>query len=322
MNHFELELETKQGNNSPAEYREDNITKNINIYGGNYNETIHGNYYQSRVGRVISFLNKNQFKLLGGIVTLLIIFYIVLSPLSNYLTKLGLEYVEKNNEKALFFLELALKFDNNNDKAMTNIGYIYEKRQQYDNAHEYYQKARLKNNIAACNNEARLNLTGKRKLSQGNFAKAELQENFAEAENLLENSCLKFLDDLEQSNQEEKYKNAYYAIYTNLGWAQFLQNNYLNAENNLQQAIDMLPEKGTANCLLAETLAAIGNNFEIVTESERCIAYANPSNPEEKQWIHNAQERIFDAESNSLNALGKGFPQRSEKIIKILRHSS
>ena len=276
-----------------------------NIYvEGNYNKKINGNYIHGNStitqssnikSKLIEFFNEHKSKFLkgiltslkitlGGISTSLIISYILLPPLSNYFVQVGFDK-EEEKEK-LFFLELALKIDKNNDKALAEIGYIYENNKEYNDAEKYYRDASSKGNIAACNNRARLVLTKRSYFPS---------EKLSEVENMLKSICWNRLNKIDRSGQEEEDDNTYYAILKNLGWVQLLQHNYISAEANLKHAMKLQKEKADAHCLLAKIWEAKGNKTEMVKASEFCIAYATDQE-DDPTWILESRQRIIDAE--------------------------
>ena len=198
--------------------------------------------------------------------------WLTANPLSKYLHKQGANCFENNRvECAEKYFNWALKFNPNNDSAFNNLGLIYESHQNYERAREYFHEAKLRGNIAACNNEARLEII------DGRYKKAE--------------TLLEFC--LPQVNTAI----GEYSMLKNLGWTLFEQENYDEAKRSLQEAIRIegMHSKGTANCLLAQVLEIEKELAEALIEWQYCLN-SSVNIDEEKKWMNLAKERIQQLE--------------------------
>nr|WP_234711116.1 tetratricopeptide repeat protein [Nostoc punctiforme] len=83
-----------------------------------------------------------------------------------------------------------------------------------------------------------------------------------------------------------------YALFKNLGWAQFGQKRYADAESTLREAIVIEEKIGSAHCLLAQVLESKGSKKEALTQWQKCRKFGDPEHPDEKVWIDFAKQRI------------------------------
>ena len=84
-----------------------------------------------------------------------------------------------------------------------------------------------------------------------------------------------------------------YALNKNRGWANFKLEYFLQAEDDLRQAIALRPQGGAAaHCLLAQVLEA--QKKDATAEWEACVAFAPFERGEvEASWLGRAQERLL-----------------------------
>jgi len=84
-----------------------------------------------------------------------------------------------------------------------------------------------------------------------------------------------------------------YALHKNRGWANFKLEYFLQAEDDLRQAIALRPQGGAAaHCLLAQVLEA--QKKDAATEWEACVAFAPGERGDvEASWLGRAQERLL-----------------------------
>ena len=171
---------------------------------------------------------------------------------------------------------MALKFNPNNTNAITNLGLYYELRGEYELAQQQYEQANNLGNVAACNNLAFTHIT------QGNYQQAE-------------DMLFYCLPEAKVSNKEM----VQYTILKNIGWANFEQGDYSEAEVHLQEAIAIQPYEGPAYCLLAQVLEA--QNESITTALhywDKCVDFARPHLPEEREWKEIGEERLKEHKIN------------------------
>ncbi|NEP08831.1 MAG: CHAT domain-containing protein [Symploca sp. SIO2C1] len=170
------------------------------------------------------------------------------------------------------YLRWALKLNPNNQSAINNEGIVDEAKEEDESAYQKFREAKQKGNPEAWNNQAFY------EIQKGNYQRAE---------NLLRKS-------LGQSTSKENE----YAILKNLGWVLWEQGKNNKAEAHLQYAITLMPNHGSAYCLLAQVLEARGEQADSLEQWNNCLDYASSKIPEEEKWIDMAQERL-EEEQNS-----------------------
>ncbi len=192
---------------------------------------------------------------------------IAFPQIARSLNEKGIEKLE-NGElgEALKYFKRSLKFNRNQPNALNNMGFVYEDLQEMDLASHYYRQAKKKGSPAGCSNEARLDIES---------------QNYDRAEDLLR-KCLNLTDtDVGR-----------YSIQKNLGWALLAQHHYNEAEETLRNAIDLLPDAGAANCLLAQVLEGQDRTDEALPQWESCWQNASDYYPEEIEWKRQAEQRL------------------------------
>ena len=165
--------------------------------------------------------------------------------------------------------ERAIGLNPDDAEAHYNLGRLYEKLQDLDQAKAQYRLALRGGLDVAYNALARLSIQNKK---------------YPEAVSLL----LKGLEIVPKEDDQVRY-----ALLKNLGWARLKQQRYAEAESNLREAIRLDQKRASAHCLLAQVLEERkGAPKSALKEWEICLRYANPRYPEEDIWIGMAQERI------------------------------
>lgn len=174
------------------------------------------------------------------------------------LNKFGYKnYLDGNFQSAAFYLEWALKFDPNFGKAHYNLGSTYEDLRKWDLACYHYQVATKCQGSTvddAINNLARL------EIKKGNSADAIAQ--------------------LLPSLERVKDASMRYTLHKNLGWAYFLQNQYLEAENHLRKAIELDNFRADAYYLLAQVQEAQEDKQSAYSSWEKGLKYDEDKEPE------------------------------------------
>ena len=165
----------------------------------------------------------------------------------------------------------AIKLDPDYAAAHFNLAAALEETLDYDEALGGYQRAiKLDERIyPAYNNLARLYL-----LRRNDPA-----------------SALALLDDaLELAPRDRRVQ---YALHKNRGWANFKLEYFLQAEEDLKQAIALRPQGGAAaHCLLAQVYEA--QKKDANAQWEACVAFAPGERGEvEASWLGRAQERLL-----------------------------
>jgi tetratricopeptide (TPR) repeat protein len=184
----------------------------------------------------------------------------------------------------------AIKLNADDATAHFQLGNLYEDLQLPDQARPQYQLAIQGGIPGATNNLARLNI---------------LKKDYPAAISLL-------FKTLEQDKTQLLPVKTKHAVLKNLGWARLQQRNYPDAEKWLLEAIDLHTtatferhEIADPHCLLAQvweaaakknknpkpTIAATDQQ-QIQAEWQRCLETANPTIPEQDEWLTIAQQRL------------------------------
>ncbi len=194
-------------------------------------------------------------------------------------------YVEKglaqfqagDRKKAEANYQSALRLVPDQTQAHLYLGILYEDSQQIDQALAQYKVAARQDDFTAINNLSRLYI---------------LKQQNREAAGLLINALK-----LEPRFPPEKRMETKYAILKNLGWVTFQQGDYSSAGDYLDKAIalkkttNIQSNLGAPHCLLAQVYEKLQDK-NAKTEWEACLSFADPSNPDEQQWLITATQRL------------------------------
>ncbi|OYD88097.1 hypothetical protein CDG77_25685 [Nostoc sp. 'Peltigera membranacea cyanobiont' 213] len=161
----------------------------------------------------------------------------------------------------------AIKLNPDDLKTHHRLGQLYERLQDFDRARTEYQIAVQGDFGKGYNNLARLYI---------------LDKKYPAAIALLKEAQLRTKD-----NQDKELQ---YGLLKNLGWARLEQKRYVDAENNLQEAINLTRDRAPAYCLIAQIRERQNDKKKAVLEWEKCLAYAIEYNPDEDGWISMAQQ--------------------------------
>ncbi|MEH1939227.1 MAG: tetratricopeptide repeat protein [Nostoc sp.] len=161
----------------------------------------------------------------------------------------------------------AIKLNPDDLKTHHRLGQLYERLQDFDRARAEYQIAVQGDFGKGYNNLARLYI---------------LDKKYPAAIALLKEAQLRTKD-----NQDKELQ---YGLLKNLGWALLEQKRYVDAENNLQEAINLTSDRAPAYCLMAQIRERQNDKKKAVLEWEKCLAYAFEYNPDEDAWISMAQQ--------------------------------
>lgn len=197
--------------------------------------------------------------------------------IANFLNTTGTKnYNEGKYETAEIFYRLALKANFNFNKARYGLGTVCERREDFDCAKKQYELAMQDNNIRlatrATNNLARLYI-----FQQQDYQTAIVLASVA-------------LKQAESPAIEAQVKSD---LSKNLGWGHFVENRYLEAEKNLEEAIAIDPQNTAAYCLLAQVLEGQEKETEALEQWQKCLDYPTPpQNPEVNTWKNTAKQRL------------------------------
>lgn len=220
--------------------------------------------------------------------------------LARQLVKQGsTDYQENRFDSALSAYQQAIALRPNHAEAHYRLGLLYEDLQQIDRAIAEYQLVVQQDIAAQPNLEERLRLLrahnnlGRLYILKGNFSAAwsplEIGQRFA-TEDAIKSSV---------ELQYEKYK-----LLKNLGWVRLQQKYYIDAEDWLNQAIDLQASKpmkllfekdggkAAPHCLRAQVYDAQKLKAKARTDWETCVQYARRNDSDEAQWLGMANERL------------------------------
>jgi tetratricopeptide (TPR) repeat protein len=171
-------------------------------------------------------------------------------------------------------LKRALYLNTDNAEAQFRLGNLYEDLQQFDQSRTYYQLAFQGGNLMAGNNLARLYIRKKEPSSAISL--------------LLK---IKLAESLDPKLE--------HIVRKNIGWARLIQKNYSEAKAALLDSIDLESkikleeyEIAPSHCLMAQVLDDTGDKNEALKEWSTCNENANPSIPEQDEWMVLAQKRL------------------------------
>lgn len=222
----------------------------------------------------------------------------------------GVKYLKSEElDRALSYYKQALKFNENDARIYNDMGLICQRKKDVACAKINYDRAiKLNPN----NSVARYNLAGFYD-DAGDFKQAEIQyqraiesgstvavnaiSDLARLQILQGDTTAAIKLSLEGLQQTDKPK-VKSALYKNLGWAHWMENNYQEAEVDLRQAIKLNSERTDAYCLLAQVLEARGNTTEALGEWQNCLNGDSKNRLEVKIWQTMARQRLKSKGAN------------------------
>ncbi len=163
-------------------------------------------------------------------------------------------------------LRRALRLDPGNARAHYNLGDLYERLEQRQEAIREYQVAVAAGLDVAANNLGRLLvLTGK------------------------PDAAVRVLLPVERTTRGGAAEaSTRYRILKNLGWARVAQGRSAEAAAHLEAARDLNPEAAAAHCLLGRTYAQLGEASQAEEAWKACLARVRELDPDEDRWIGEA----------------------------------
>ncbi len=213
-----------------------------------------------------------------------------LPAISDWYTEQGRQDYEKQDwGSAEEKYKRALELNADNDQAHFWLGRLYEDLQKPDEAKTQYQYVGAKM-PEAINNLARLNI---------------LKKDYSAAVSLLQ---IPLSNEQTQPLQPE----VKFTLLKNLGWVRLKQDNYIEADTQLIDAIEhgqtvnLDPAKTAAtHCLRAQVIEAQGNpknplaaQKKALPEWKTCLRHINVTVPEEDEWRVTAQQRLTKLEGS------------------------
>jgi Tfp pilus assembly protein PilF len=154
-----------------------------------------------------------------------------------------------------------------------NLGQVYEQVEDLDRAEAQYKQA-----IALGGPTMDYSLSA---LSRLYILKGKLEQAIELSERGL------------KETQKPKVKSA---LYRNLGWIYWIQTDYTKAEDNLQKALTLQPDRTDAYCLLALVRESQGKDTEALEQWKRCRDGDDKDRIEVLFWQTIAQQRLFKTE--------------------------
>jgi tetratricopeptide (TPR) repeat protein len=152
-------------------------------------------------------------------------------------------YLEGEFQSAKINLLQAIRYHSALSAGHYNLGSTYEKLDQFEEARKHYQIL-----VDVDNNRAT-------QAAVNNLARLEI----------LDGKTEEAIDKLEKTLVQVKDKGIRAALYKNLGWAYFLENNPKQAEVELRQSLELKESNVVAYYLLAQVLEAQNRHKQALT---------------------------------------------------------
>ncbi|MGE5657444.1 MAG: protein kinase domain-containing protein [Actinomycetota bacterium] len=227
--------------------------------------------------------------------------------IAQQLYEAGVKELKANQlETAKLYYEKALEFNSKDARIYNDLGYICQKLQSFDCAERYYNFSLYLN---PANSVARYNLGGLYD-DLGNQKRAEIEyQSVFQSDSVVAvdaASALARMKILQRDSAgairvallglpKTNHPKVQSALYKNLGWARFMQTEYIEAEINLRQAIKLNPERTDAYCLLAQVLEAKREASAALASWKDCLRGDAKNQVEIKTWQTIAIQRLKDA---------------------------
>ena len=228
----------------------------------------------------------------------------------HYFNKGKRDYAEYKLISAEKNYKRALEFAPDNSQIYYRLALVYENMQEDNEARTNYLIAADGGSVYAYNNLSRLYIL------EGQYVQAAIAAN--EGQKIIHQrhqGDYLLPDNLEiKDNEEERVlrehqiKDSEIRAYLrkNLGWARLKQGRLAAAKAELEQAIRLKPNLGSAYCLLAEVLEQQKQVQKALAQWENCLAYAQAGNTDEETWIQMSQERLSSAFEPAQGSRGAG----------------
>lgn len=261
------------------------------------------------IRRALWLLNSRKARVIAsGLLTLgisSVIFYRLSFPAqSQYFYELGVKEQNENKlDRAREYYEKALYFNRNDSRIYNNLGVICKKQKDAACAQKNYNQA-LK--LDTQNPVARYNLGGFYE-DMGDLERAEEQYQAAmqsedevavNATNdlahlkILQGDPKKAIELALQGLQRLTRPQVQSALYKNLGWARFLEQDYRQAEADLRRAIQLNSDRTDTYCLLAQVLEARGDRTRALETWRNCLQGDPQNRLDVKIWQTMARQRL------------------------------
>lgn len=153
----------------------------------------------------------------------------------------------------------AIKLNPNYMEVNYNLGQIHERLQDYDNALIKYK------NAAGLGSSRAYSVIGRIYNQKKDYSLAVYF--LLRGKSLLEGSP--------RGSTIDKDVDTRYSILRNLGWARLEQERYLEAQVYLKDAIKLLPERGSAHCLMAQVLEKQQQKGKAKSFWKDCLEYSS-----------------------------------------------
>lgn len=179
-------------------------------------------------------------------------------------------------DKALFYTNIAFLLDINNGVTNNNIGRINEKMTNIERAKYFYNRAMDLENPSGCNNLGRLHI--------------EYDEDYDSATKILI-----YCHDL------IKHEETRFWTFKNQAWAEYEKQNYWQALDFLQQAINTDDRHYQAYCLQAIVQVELQQMDDALESASKCVNFIeNPSNllAEEHEWREESKKLLNNSQHN------------------------
>lgn len=229
--------------------------------------------------------NEAKFGISAGLLLLLIGIHTNLPQIARLYSHWGRNNVQAGEfSSAQDNYQRSLQLNPNNAKTRYSLGAVYDNLQKTEQAEDQYRLA-VKGDVP----QAYIRLS-RLYILNGNASEAAAL--LAAGQDKFTASDGSFAPDVSGGSQNgaANSQNLAYDYYTNLGWANLKQSNFSVAAAELQQAIQLDPNRGAAHCLLAQVWEA--QNKPSQAEWQACSTLADRAVSEENSWYSLAQARM------------------------------
>ncbi|MDJ1170369.1 CHAT domain-containing protein [Roseofilum sp. BLCC_M154] len=203
--------------------------------------------------------------------------------IATYLNRVGVDYIRKDQyHRSLPYLQSALIVYPQQASAINNLGSIYERWGENDLALTMYRRAKRLGDAWGCKGEALI----------------YMKDNKFERASQLQRVCLQQILASETKSPLGEYlirKDLGISLLRKESFSAMKQQDYLEAERHLRIAIDIKPQEGVANCVLAQVLEAQGESNKALEQWYFCVQFAQDEYPDEAEWIKMGKMRLEES---------------------------
>ncbi|MDJ1178797.1 CHAT domain-containing protein [Roseofilum sp. BLCC_M91] len=206
--------------------------------------------------------------------------------IATYLNRVGVDYIRKDQyHRAITYLQSAIIVNPQQSSAINNLGSIYERWGENDLALTMYRRAKLLGDAWGCKGEALIYMKDKKFIRASELQRVCLQQIIAS-------------DTQSPLGEYLIRKDLGISLLHKKSFSAMKQQDYLEAEDHLRIAIDIKPQEGVANCVLAQVLEAKGKSNKALEQWDFCVEFAQDEYPDEAEWIKMGKMRLEESGEN------------------------